>query len=169
MNDPRLSQVTFENGVLHVGDVAFTQFADYKASTFRPPPKWPAGAEVVIEAKVDRPKRALVSAAVLDEATAQDWTVERVLGEPEKTLYGSRAVKELADDTVKGGERECRYRIKEGAIDDQGGTRASGVIVVSTRGRPSTGVLVDGFQADEVQRLTVDMAKALCAGEPSGA
>jgi hypothetical protein len=158
--------VTYDNGVLHVADVALTQFAGYQRDTlFTAPPGWPRQAELAIDSKQDPFKTPKVSAAVLQPDVLQPSALFTMAEEG----AGLENAPIVAESSIKSIDRDCSYRIRVGPMDgDPTKPRgAIGTIVATGPTRPHLGVTIDrGLDAPEdsaaVEHLTRQVAETIC-------
>jgi hypothetical protein len=158
---------------LDVGGVRLDQFQRYQESEiFEIPQRWPATSKVVIESSVERPKHPKIAAVAFKDLpvmrTGGPEDFDQLMNSAEAMVLDERRPP-IAEDTVEAAGRSCRYRVRDGFLGQPDVNSASGVIIVLSGDQPAFGLHIHGSRTEDVERLTVEIARQLCAGSGEGA
>jgi hypothetical protein len=163
---PPEALIRYVDDILIVGGVPLPHFPRYAMTSFpRIPPGWPAFDAMVLMSRDEPFGEPTVRAAIFrrDEVGADD---PHMLIEQAERGFGDRFAgsEVIVDDTVSGPDRRCRFRVRRGLTDREPGMILSlvGTVVATGDARPDAGLLLNGPTFSPVERLTREIAHALC-------
>jgi hypothetical protein len=160
------ASVRYDREVLYVGGVPLTQFPGYeKDSLQRMPVGWPTADELIVSSKAGSGPP-IVSAAVFRPDNPKSSDAAALLDMVDES-FGDHFMDKgdlVVDDTITGAGRTCHLRVRSGPISarDPDLMTVAGAVVALGGSRPNVGVVVDAGPNQPIEKLTREIAEALC-------